>query len=117
MIHQRRTWAAEPVTNLPALANRLVHGRFPLCQGFGVGPYLLLNDSTTAEGPQEYGVVRPDGLQIWTLTVTWMRAQRLEQVLRYIARGGYDRETPMDLIDLAQRVQTFAQHRGCELCG
>jgi hypothetical protein len=56
--------------------------------------YLFLNDATSADGAQEYAVIRPlpngEYLQIESITFSWCRAQQALDYIRQVLAGEYD---------------------------
>jgi hypothetical protein len=75
-----------------AAANKLTKNTWTACSGFRVGRLTLLNDSTGPDGAQEYAVFhdsRPAGVQIESLTVSWMTEERLTAVLERLNAAPY----------------------------
>ena len=74
MMHTRRHDINE-VPDLDALVDRLFGDESPrswtLCTGWRLGDLVLVNDSTSEDGAQEWSVSR-GGRQVESLTVSWM---------------------------------------------
>lgn len=94
MMHASRphtvTAIAESVTDsaIAALADKLSRYSWTLCTGFRLGDLLFLNDATSADGAQEYAVLRAtpnaDGThtQIESITCSWLATPQLCSLLR-----------------------------------
>ena len=64
--HANRRWVVWPVASPAELANKLHETMsFCGCQGFRVGDFIYLNDSTGPDGAQEYAVVHAPAKGIW----------------------------------------------------
>lgn len=89
MMHRRRRWCMPSERKaIPAAVELLIEHTWTLCTAFLVGETLTLpNDSTSPDGAQEYAVVR-DGRQIESLTVSWMKPERLLAVLQKLDTEG-----------------------------
>lgn len=62
-----------------SLARTLTEHDWTTCSGFRIGNLVFLNDATSADGAQEYAVFDElIGKQIESLTVGWMKADKLE---------------------------------------
>ena len=88
MMHSLRTWKIFDVSTPEELARQLTQYTLAGCTGFrleGSG-MLFLNDSTSGDGAQEYGVVlESSGLQVESVTFGWMSEPRaLELLRRYV---------------------------------
>ena len=59
MLHRKRSWSIAPVDDAEALAEKLTQSTWCGCNGFRLGKYLFVNDSTSPDGAQEYGVLQP----------------------------------------------------------
>lgn len=84
MLHEDRRFG---IFNLPddlseALAEFSRCGTWTLCTGFRWRTLLLLNDSLSEDGAQEYAIVREaTGEQLESLTVSWMTTECLGEFL------------------------------------
>lgn len=106
MLHDNRKWnaafqAADDLANVLAgeLSSPLGkpnprHQTFALCTAFRCGDLVLVNDSISEDGAQEYAVLAPrsklrqedgdDGyVQIDSWTVSWMNPQRIRHLLGF----------------------------------
>ena len=122
MMHTKRTWSVCEVESAEELARLLTETTFGGCQGFsvqGYPQYVWVNDSTSPDRLQEYGVIKqnnPEGkiTQIESITVSWCSSNEL---LRFINRtlAGED-----DASDFAHEVhpilQTPQEHGRCQHC-
>lgn len=86
MLHKKRTWQIKNL-EVPALATELLRCHsWTECTGFRAVGMLWLNDSTGADGAQEYAVVREeDGRQVESITVSWCTPAQLESKVVGIA--------------------------------
>ena len=86
MLHDRRTFQVVTVPTADELAERLVEHTWTACTGFRLGELLLLNDSTSEDGAQEYAVLR-GSRQVESLTVSWCTRERLSARLEALHAG------------------------------
>jgi len=84
MMFPNRVYRVTDVSDVDELATKLTEYDWTTCTAFRLGDLLLVNDSTGADGAQEYAVVRNDR-QIESLTVSWMDAARLKVLLDKLA--------------------------------
>ena len=75
MMHINRKFNVMKLESFKALAKILFNGTQCLCTGFQLGYFIFLNDSTSEDGAQEYAVIK-HGVQIDSLTVSWMESER-----------------------------------------
>jgi len=112
--HKNRRWAIVEVATAEELAEKLTEHDWTACTGFEHGGYLFLNDSTSADGAQEYAVVRRSDLrQIESITFGWCtRLEALHYIQRTVA-GEFTEE----LGSVApERLETPAAHGTCGRC-
>ncbi len=116
MMHNRRVfrvvenhYSASP----EALAKTLTEHDWCTCNGFRLGPLAFLNDSTSADGAQEYAVYDTrTGHQIESLTVSWMTAERLEACIRRLLSLA-----PHEVFEMGAGMPSFAHPEGsCHAC-
>ncbi len=97
MLHKKRAWHVAHVSGPEDLAEKLTQHTWTSDQGFELGGYLFLNDSTGPDGAQEYAVVKkPQNpgepyRQVESITFSWCG---LEEGRRYVERctaGEFDR--------------------------
>ena len=119
MFHDRRTWTVSDIDSPRDLPENLTQQTFVLCQGFRWQELLLLNDSLSEDGAQEYGVVHElTGFQLDSLTVSWMTPERFLACLEEIAKQPVA-ETAFGRLDLARRTDAhgYGSDVGpCPLC-
>lgn len=78
MMHKNRAHVRVVIRSAGELAEKLTQHTWTPCSGFRYGDHLYLNDSTSADGAQEYAVFRaePDENgeheQIESITFGWM---------------------------------------------
>ncbi len=117
MLHRQRSWSIAPVDNAETLSKKLTQSTWCGCNGFQLGRYLFVNDSTSPDGAQEYGVLKPVGkgfAQIESLTFSWMTPVQALDIVRRVLAGEFDREQ-YDLIT-AERLESPEQHGRCHHC-
>jgi hypothetical protein len=76
MMHSKRRWSVVRVSSAEDLARILTETTWCCCCGFELAGYLFLNDATSADGAQEYAVVKrgADGeawRQVESITFSW----------------------------------------------
>lgn len=119
MFHDRRIWTLADIDSPRELAEKLTQQTWVLCQGFRWQGLLLLNDSLSEDGAQEYGVVHEaTGFQLDSFTVSWMTPPRFLAYLEEIAKRPMA-ETAFGRLDLATRTDTHGYGSAdgpCPLC-
>ena len=119
MFHQNRVWCVTPVSSVQELARKLTTVTWTCCTAFELGGYLWLNDATSPDAAQEFGVVKrigPNGrpLQVESITFSWCdEATSLDYVQRTL-RGEDDGSDFAHEVSLA--LQTPAEHGRCCHC-
>lgn len=113
MIHNRE-WFVAQYDDVSEVADRLTSSTWTLCSGFQIGDVLLLNDSFSEDGGQEYAVIRalPDGTfkQIESVTVSWLDSPSLcEHIEGFLSGQEYN---PY----LVQPRITYSREHRCGLC-
>ena len=117
MLFAKRVWAVRNVESAAKLAELLTQFNWTGCTGFRLGGYLFLNDATSPDGAQEYGIVREkDGLQVESVTISWCTQEQAQKYIEAAVRGEYDGYAWESGIDIARQVQTPAEHGRCHLC-
>ena len=79
MLHPNRNWCVTELSTAEELASKLTAMTWCCCNGFSVrghSEYLWLNDATSADGAQEYAVIKRHGkqgqpMQIESITFSW----------------------------------------------
>lgn len=63
MLHKTRAWSLSTVETAEELAVKLTEMTWCGCSAFKLpdAPYIFVNDSTSADGAQEYAILKPDG--------------------------------------------------------
>lgn len=97
MFYDHRTWELQAAPPIQELARLLTNEIKPVNAGFDLGKFVLFNDSTSEESEvQEWAVVRVDerhvkngkskiiGVQVESLTCSWMSLREVEAELREI---------------------------------
>lgn len=122
MMHIKRVWQVAEVESAEELARMLTEQTCVLCSGFNVREhpgYLFLNDATSADGAQEYAVIKGGvraerHVQIESITFSWCTYGRVLQHIRH-ALSGQD-----DLNDFAHdvslRLESPEEQGTCPLC-
>jgi len=88
VIHNRRVYQVSTFASIEAMVAELTRvSTWTLCSAFEAEGLTLFNDAFGEDGAQEYAVFR-GGEQIESLTVSWMTAARLVELLRGLAAGG-----------------------------
>ena len=119
MYHTRRRWCVHDREEVEEFAREITGKRtWCLCNGIRWQGLLILNDSTSEDALQEYAVINEKtGVQVESLTVSWLTPFNLGVTLTELANGRYsfsmgNKEDPL------ARIETPEQHRQrrCELC-
>jgi hypothetical protein len=116
MMHGKRHWQVAELETPDELASKLTEYDWTGCTGFRLAGSRLvyLNDSTSADGAQEYGVVVAEsGRQVESVTFGWMKKEEALETIRQ-----YEGEIPnFDLGTVDPRQFAADAHRGpCCLC-
>ena len=117
MLHSKRIWSAVPAESAEWLAEQLTQCTYCGCNGFQLGDYLFVNDTTCADGAQEYGVLRAAGddyVEIESLTFSWMTQPKALSLIRRVLAGEFDHDR-YGTVDRRQ-IQTPEQHGRCQHC-
>lgn len=120
MMHERRTWCVGNVNDAQELADKLTGHTWTLCTGFRHRGYLYLNDSTSEDGAQEYGVVKEakdagdSFLQVESITFGWCDKARALDYIERISAGEYDGSSFARKVN--PRIETPKLHSRCHLC-
>lgn len=109
MMHKTRTFSINKLDSFDELADQLLNYSFVLCQGFQVGEYLFLNDSSSEDGAQEFAVIH-NGFQVESLTVSWVKSK--EEMLDLLA------ELPGELVlwDAKDLELDYSPDHSCYHC-
>lgn len=120
MMHRGRSYSVADVPDLDTMADRLHGHTWTGCTGWRCGELVALNDSTCADGAQEYGILvgaRVEdgdlvGEQVESLTVSWMDRGKLLDVLTRLAAGDWWPDGPREPV----RVALHAPGEACGHC-
>ena len=132
MMHKRRLWSVYYVPTIRDLAEKLTEYSWCLCNGFQIGSYVFLNDATSEDGAQEFGVVRTDQPlfartnrknservytvnQIESITASWMDRAEMEEFITELLRGEADFTRPKGWAGTKIMIDHGRGHR-CILC-
>lgn len=115
MLHKNRNWTILPVGTAEELAEKLTEHTWCGCNGFEYAGFLFLNDSTSGDGAQEYGIVQ-NGRQVETVTFGWMKQEKALDYIRKIVSGPAGSLCEPWGEDLTARIQSPEQHGRCYLC-
>jgi hypothetical protein len=117
MLHRQRHWTIAPAESASALADKLTQHTWCGCNGFRLGEYWFVNDATSPDGAQEYGVLKPAEagfVQIESLTFSWMTPEQAIDMIGRVLAGEFDGDA-YDVIT-AERLETPQQHGRCPHC-
>lgn len=118
MLHSNRIWVVVDAESTEWFVQRLTQYTWCGCNGFRLSNYVFVNDSTSADGAQEYAVLRPDKsdyVQIESLTFSWMSEGAALKITQRVLSGEFDNFVFGERID-RRRLQTPAEHDRCHLC-
>jgi hypothetical protein len=118
MLH-RRTWSLSTVETAEELAEKLTEMTWCGCSAFQVRgtPYLYLNDSSSADGAQEYAVLKPDGddfVQVESITFSWCTSEKALEYIRRISAGEFDNASYA--LRVSARIEPSNLHQPCRNC-
>ena len=73
-----------------SLAHLLTQYDWTVCSAFRIEHLVFANDSTGPDGAQEYAVFDTDlGKQVESLTVSWMKGEKLEALIHQYLKKDY----------------------------
>ncbi len=113
MLHAHRRFSVADVATPEELAHKLAHRTWCGCNGFRLGSLLFLNDSTCADGAQEYAVIK-DGQQIESITFSWMSEAEGLACIQELQAGTLGND--YDYGPCAPVIESPAVHGRCGLC-
>lgn len=88
-MHKSRKHSVFECESINHLAKKVRQTTWTECSAFKAGSLILLNDSTSGDGAQEYGVLR-DGHQIESITVSWMTIPELQELLHKLDQNSLE---------------------------
>lgn len=110
MIHKSRRYSVRHYSSMDELVTHLTDMTWCGCNAFEIEGVILANDSFSADGAQEYAVIR-EGAQVETLTVSWMTPEELRLAIQRIIANPEEYET------LSTEIPKFDHPKGaCYLC-
>ena len=120
-MHKHRRFGIGPVETPEELAEKLTGHTWTGCTGFYLASYpqyVFVNDSTSGDGAQEYGVIKwdregTDMRQIESITFGWCSRDRAEALIREVVAGRCDDSDFGSSVVLS--IESIKGHR-CELC-
>lgn len=117
-MHRRRIWGlGQPEGDAAELARKLSEHSWCLCTGFETAAGTIwVNDATSPDGAQEYGVLRRQGdryAQVESITISWCERDEIERFIREADEGGFDGDLELGTVDLEQLER---DHQPCGLC-
>lgn len=111
MLHDRRAFQVVEVDSAEVLAEKLTQHTWCECCGFQLGDLLFLNDSSSGDGAQEYGVVR-ERRQIESITFGWCDEAKALDYIQQLQAGTLGE--PFAII--ANLIETPPAHGQCRYC-
>jgi hypothetical protein len=116
MMHKERRMAVVDTT-APELTRKLTETTWCPCNGFRIGAYLFLNDSTSPDGAQEYAICKEETgtiRQLDSATIGWMKPARIAEFIDLVLAGQLDGWSFSGTI--TNRIETPAEHGRCSHC-
>lgn len=118
MLHKNRYWVVTTVESDASLVQQLTQHTWTGCTAFELHGYLFANDSTCADGAQEYVVLNAahgDLLtEIESITFSWCPERRALDLIHQVCSGDFDGAN-YGRVDWG-RFQTPESHGYCYLC-
>lgn len=119
MLHKRRAWSLSTVGTAEELAMKLTEMTWCGCSAFKLpdAPYLFVNDSTSADGAQEYAILKPDGpefVQVETITFSWCSREKALEYIERIISGEFDNASYA--MRVSARIGPAEKHQPCRNC-
>lgn len=119
MLHEIRVWSVTTVQSPEHLAQMLTEFTWCCCNAFRLQGYIFANDATSADGAQEYAVLRTAAeaselVQIESITFSWCSPEKAMELIQSVVAGRYDAEC-YDRIT-ATRFETPGEHGVCGHC-
>lgn len=119
MLHKTRTWGLSTVESAEELADRLTKMTWCGCSAFKLpnAPYLFVNDSTSADGGQEYAILKPDGpefVQVESITFSWCSREKALEYIEQVVAGEFDNASYA--LRVSARIEPAERHLPCRYC-
>ena len=118
MLFPRRKRVVMDIDSPEDLAERLTAMTWCGCNGFRLGSYLFLNDSTSPDGAQEYAVLyEPTMQQCESITFSWCSYEKALKYIKQTLRGEFEPWSSPTLPScFPDVVQTPEEHGSCPHC-
>ena len=119
MLHRNRTWSLQAIDDAERLATKLSNVTWTCCQAFVLKGYIFANDATSADGAQEYAILRAtqdclELIQIESITFSWCTEERALELIKAVCAGEFDGEGFCNVA--RDRFQTISEHGLCGHC-
>jgi hypothetical protein len=119
MLHRNRIWSLQAVDGIERLAFKLSNVTWTCCQAFELKGYIFANDATSADGAQEYAILRatqdcPELIQIECITFSWCTEERALELIEAVCGGDFDADGFCKVA--RDRFQTMSEHVSCGHC-
>jgi len=122
MMHTQRKWCVTEIESAEELARLLTEQTWGCCHAFcvkGTPQYVWVNDSTSSDRLQEYGVIKlnnPDGVitQIESITTSWCNYSEMLQFINRTLAGKDDNSYFSG--EVVAILQTPQEHGRCQHC-
>lgn len=120
MLHKTRAWCLVPIGSAEELAEKLTEQTWTGCAAFALGEYVFLNDSTSADGAQEYAILKRPAhpgeawFQIESITFGWCSREKGLEYIRQILAGDYDQADYRSAVQ--PTLETPSEHGRCHHC-
>jgi hypothetical protein len=116
MMHKKRIFSVAPVETAEELADKLTKYSWCLCNGFKLGELLFLNDSTSEDGAQEFGVViDTDRKQIESITFGWCTTEKALEYIKELQQSLEDKTYDAFTL-IHNKIEDSAKHERCSYC-
>jgi len=118
MLFDKRRRVVADVATPEELAKKLTEMTWCPCNGFRLGDYLFLNDSTSPDGAQEYAVIHePSSCQCESITFSWCSYNEALKYIQQTLRGEFKPWTrPTSPAYNPSIIQTPEEHGTCQHC-
>lgn len=110
MIHDTRVYSVRVVSSAEELAELLTEFAWTLCTGFEYSGLVVLNDSFSEDGAQEWAVFR-HSQRVESVTFSWCSKERALEILHALLAGA-----GAEPLGSLPRTEPAAQHGHCHLC-
>jgi len=116
MFFEQRHYQVRAVKDAAELAKLLTQYTWCGCTGFAYGGALFLNDSSSADGAQEYALCTLDGVQVDSVTFGWMSKDQAEAFLVDCLPDIVTGRTPVMQRTVPIHIDTYQDHGRCRHC-